>query len=111
MVEGGTNTHTHTRTQIHSNSVYFRISLKRGQTFSAIIQGGANTQIQEEGGGEGNPILKIGESQLLGRRGGGGGKAPPGPPEINPAHIQVHTTQYSGTCPSWSPLGEKNQWL
>ena len=43
-------------------SVYFRISLKRGQSPSAKIQGGGAIQIREEGGG------------------GMQGEAPPGPP-------------------------------
>lgn len=60
-------------------SVYFRVSLKRGQTPSAKIQGGASTNPRGD-----NPIIiKDGESQLLrGRKSipRGRAKALPGPP-------------------------------
>ena len=57
-------------------SVYFKISLKRGQTPSANIQGGG---IYKSKGG---PILKVGKADS---------KAPPGLPEINPMLTCTHS--------------------
>ena len=74
---------------IHVHSVYFGISLKRGQMPSAKIQGGGGTCKYK--GGQPH-IIKDRESQLL--RGGAnqsqGGQKLPLPLEINPACTHVN---------------------
>jgi hypothetical protein len=64
--------------------VYFRISLKRGQTHRSKLQGGGGANINPR---RGNPTLNIGKANLQRGINPKGGKSTPCPPEINPASL------------------------